>query len=231
LWLVVNNIRSLPELTEELNSVCALAEQGDTSIVISAGAVSPEGRAWPGVVRIAEISRWERAVRRLERLACPTIALASGMCGGPSLDLMLASDYRIVARNLRLLLPVNDGQFWPGMVVHRLVTQMGVARARRIVLWGSELTAEQAVAIGLADELTTDISTSVSAARVLLTRQNGAELAVRRQLLQEASSSAYEAALGVHLAACDRELRRLARRAGDGEPAHGRPPTAAEECS
>ncbi|MEK8174877.1 hypothetical protein NKH77_54940 [Streptomyces sp. M19] len=35
------------------------------------------------------------------------------------------------------------------------------------------------------------------------------ELAVRRQLLLEAASVEYDEALGVHLAACDRELRRL----------------------
>ena len=38
----------------------------------------------------------------------------------------------------------------------------------------------------------------------------GAELAIRRQLMLEAPTATFEDALGVHLAACDRSLRRLA---------------------
>jgi isomerase DpgB len=43
----------------------------------------------------------------------------------------------------------------------------------------------------------------------MLGRIAGPELSVRRQLLNEATSSAYEDAIGAHLAACDRELRRI----------------------
>jgi isomerase DpgB len=210
LRLVVNTARPLPELTAGLDRLCSVAERdGYPTVVISTGSVTLETRAWPGAVRIAEVSRWERAVRRLERLACASIFLTTGMCGGPSLDLLLASDYRIASADMRLLLPVNDGHFWPGMALHRLVSQVGAARARQIVLWGSELTAERATAIGLVDQVTADLDTAVSAAQILLGRQGGADLVVRRQLLLEACSAAHEDALGTHLAACDRELRRL----------------------
>lgn len=225
-WQIVNTSGTLPELIEELNRVCAGAERGEEFVLISAVGPPPESRAWPGPTRVTEINRWERAVRRLERLPCPILSLISGVCGGPSLDLMLASDYRVAARDMRLLLPVNDGQFWPGMGVHRLVTQLGVAAARRIVLWGSELTADEAVTIGLVDEVASDVQMSISAAQTLLGGQDGAELAVRRQLLLEASSSSYEAALGVHLAACDRELRRLTRQATGGRQSAGGDPAA-----
>ena len=53
------------------------------------------------------------------------------------------------------------------------------------------------------------------AAVVMLGRVAGAEHAIRRQLLLEAATTSYEDALGAHLAACDRELRRL-RRIGEG---------------
>jgi isomerase DpgB len=41
----------------------------------------------------------------------------------------------------------------------------------------------------------------------------GAELAIRRQLMDEASWMSFEDALGPHLAACDRALRRAGGRA------------------
>jgi isomerase DpgB len=48
---------------------------------------------------------------------------------------------------------------------------------------------------------------------VLVGRVSDRETALRRQLLIEAGSAGYDEALGIHLAACDRELRRL-RQAG-----------------
>jgi isomerase DpgB len=229
LRLVMNTAQALPELTAALDRTCAMAEDdGHPAVVISASPVMHETRDWPGTVLIAEVNRWERAVRRLERLRCPSILLAAGVCGGPSLDLLLATDYRIAATDMRLLLPVNDGHFWPGMAVHRLVNQVGGARARQMVLWGSELTAQHATAIGLVDQVAADLDTAVSAARILLGRQSGSDLAVRRQLLLEAYSSAYEDALGVHLAACDRELRRL-HGPGTPGPPNDQPGTSSTE--
>ncbi|MCZ9336264.1 enoyl-CoA hydratase/isomerase family protein, partial [Streptomyces sp. TRM76130] len=42
---------------------------------------------------------------------------------------------------------------------------------------------------------------------------SGKELAIRRQLLFDAANTAFEDALGPHLAACDRALRGTAREA------------------
>lgn len=210
LRLRVNGEKPLAELTTALNDFCDAAhDRGAATVVIAIGVTSPERRSWPDSVRIGEVNRWERAVRRLERLRCASLAVAHGICGGPALDLFLATDYRIVAPDLKLLLPVNDGQFWPGMALYRLVNQAGLGRGRELVLWGSALTAEQVRSIGLVDEVSSDVEAAVRAAQVLFARLSGTEIAIRRQLLMEATTSTYEEALGVHLAACDRELRRL----------------------
>jgi len=42
------------------------------------------------------------------------------------------------------------------------------------------------------------------------TAVDGRELSIRRRLLLEAASTSFEDALGAHLAACDRALRRAA---------------------
>ncbi|XYH97096.1 enoyl-CoA-hydratase DpgB [Sorangium sp. So ce1128] len=206
----------LAELTAAVNGVCQQAEDRTHSVVVlwlPTSSFDPKG--WPGEISIQDANRWERAVRRLERLAAASIAVVSGACGGPALDLLLATDYRIATAELRLLLPVNDGHVWPGMAVHRLVNQVGVARARQLLVGGHDISAQQALDIGLVDELSSAASDALRAAASRLGRISGKELAIRRQLVLEAPATSFEDALGTHLAACDRELRRLH---GRGEP-------------
>ena len=71
-----------------------------------------------GELSIHDINRWERVVRRFERLDATSVIVCSGVCGGIALDLMLASDYRMAGVDFHLFLPVHDGQFWPGMALY-----------------------------------------------------------------------------------------------------------------
>ncbi|WP_221323718.1 enoyl-CoA-hydratase DpgB [Actinoplanes sp. L3-i22] len=203
--------RPLEDLTVMLNEVCTQVEGGTerTVVVLRLYGTSATGREWPGDVSVRLVNRWERAVRRLERLSAVNIAVATGTCGGPTLDVLLAADFRIGGTDLQLMLPVNDGHFWPGMSLYRLVQHLGVARARQIVLWGVDIPAATATELGLVDQVTEDLVEAVHTAAVLTGRISDKELTVRRQLLLEAGSAEYEEALGAHLAACDRELRRL----------------------
>ncbi|WP_432994446.1 enoyl-CoA-hydratase DpgB [Dactylosporangium sp. CA-233914] len=217
LRLDLTGAQTLPDLTAAVNGLCRRAERHPAApvLVLRLATTGPDGRAWPGPVGVQDVNRWERALRRLERCAAVTLAAAGGNCAGPALDLLLTADYRLCTGDLRLLLPVNDGQMWPGMAVYRLARQVGLARARQIVLWGSDLTAAQALRDGLVDEVAADLDDAVTVAVVWLGRTNGAELAVRRALLHEALDVGPDEALGTHLAACDRELRRLRAGAGD----------------
>ncbi|GLL03744.1 enoyl-CoA-hydratase DpgB [Dactylosporangium matsuzakiense] len=216
LGLDADQCGSLEALTAAVNDLCARAEdrRTPTAVVVRFGSVEPT-TSWPGRIGIRDVTRWERATRRLERLHAATIAVAGPSCGGPALDLLLATDYRIAAADSTLILPVVDGHFWPGMVTHRLVRQVGLAQARRLVLWGNTVTADQASALGLVDEVAADLDAAAHAAVVMLGRIAGPELSVRRQLLNEATSSVYDDAIGAHLAACDRELRRIGAAAPD----------------
>ncbi|MEU7618277.1 enoyl-CoA-hydratase DpgB [Micromonospora rifamycinica] len=212
LVLTVDVTRPLAELTDSVNAICEQVEKrvGRTVVVLRLDGTAAQSRVWPGEVEIRDVNRWERAVRRLERLPAANVVAASGPCGGPALDLLLAVDFRIGAPDLVLLLPVNDGHFWPGMSVYRLVQNLGVARARQIVIWGMDISVAKASELGLVDQVSEDLDDAVHTATVLMGRVSDQELAVRRQLLLEASAVEYDDALGVHLAACDRELRRLA---------------------
>jgi isomerase DpgB len=162
---------------------------------------------------VALVSKWERALRRLERLPAVTLAVADGDCGGLALDALLATDYRIASTAVRLLMPIAAGATWPGMALYRLARQAGESAARRAVLLGSPIEADDALAMHLIDELADDPASALVAAVEVAAALPGAELAIRRQLMMEAPTVSFEDALGVHLAACDRVLRQASAEA------------------
>ncbi|MFD2420191.1 enoyl-CoA-hydratase DpgB [Amycolatopsis pigmentata] len=195
---------------EELNDLCDRAEDRPESgpVTIHVTGVPPTGL--PNALAVGLVSKWERAVRRFERLGRVTIAVASGDCAGTALDLLLAADVRIVAPGTRLLLSRVGGATWPGMSLHRLTQQAGAAGIRRAVLLGAPIEAERALALNLIDEVSEDPATTLAELAEAADAVDGAEAAIRRQLIFEAGSTTFEDALGAHLAAVDRALRREA---------------------
>jgi isomerase DpgB len=191
-------------------AVCDSAEdQGDRAAVVVHVSGAPAGSR-AGDLDVALVSKWERGLRRLERLPATTIAVAVGDCGGIALDALLATDYRIANSSVRLLVPVEDGATWPGMALYRLAQQVGAAAIRRAVLFGASLEVRDALALHLVDEVTDDTVGALTAVSERTGTFSGTELAIRRQLMFEAATVSFEEALGRHLAACDRELRRAA---------------------
>ncbi|WP_344086145.1 enoyl-CoA-hydratase DpgB [Luedemannella helvata] len=186
-------------------AACDRAEDGGPAVVRLIVSGVP-AQPWPADLDVALVNRWERALRRLERLPAATVAVAIGDCGGPALDALLATDYRVATTDARLVLPAAGGAAWPGMALYRLAQQAGVAGVRRAVLFGEPIDARRALQLRLVDELTDDLDAAVSETGP--GSDAGAELAIRRRLLLDATSMSFENALGVHLAACDRVLRR-----------------------
>jgi isomerase DpgB len=127
------------------------------------------------------------------------------------LDVLLAADYRIMPAWAKLVVPVVAGATWPGMALYRLARQAaGAAQARRAALFGTPIGAVAAQAAGVIDDVADDVTICVDRAMEVASAVGGAELAIRRQLVLEAPTTTFEDALGVHLAACDRVLRRAA---------------------
>jgi isomerase DpgB len=169
---------------------------------------APEGSSWLDGLNVALVSKWERALRRLERLARPTLAVARGDCGGIALDVLLATDVRIAAPDLRLLVCADSEATWPGMALFRLGQQAGPARIRQALLFGTPIEASEALALGLIGQLTDDLEGALATTAESLRTWAGAELAIRRHLMFDAAATSFEDALGSHLAACDRAVRR-----------------------
>jgi isomerase DpgB len=198
------------EHTVAVGEVCDRAEDlgGKAVVVLQVTGVPAAGRTGDLTVRV--VSKWEQALRRLERLPAATIAVATGDCGGTALDALLVTDLRIAAESARLVLSAEGGPMWPGMSLYRLARQLPAGVVRRAALFGRVLDASEALGLHLVHEVTGDPSAAVTAAVRQVVAGSGTELAVRRQLTAEAPAVGYEDALGVHLAACDRTLRRAA---------------------
>lgn len=167
------------------------------------------GAGWAGKLTVGLVSKWERALRRLERAPRATVAIATGDCSGTALDVLLAADVRIAVRGARLVPPVHDSTTWPGMALYRLARHAAGAPVRRAALLGAAVDAADA---GVVDEVVDDPDAAVAAVARLTAGIAGEELAIRRQLLHDAGHTRFEDALGAHLAACDRALRREAGR-------------------
>ncbi|MDF2265060.1 enoyl-CoA hydratase-related protein [Streptomyces coacervatus] len=189
-------------------AVCDTAEDlgGHGRVIVHvSGAPQAPGA---GGLTVSLVSKWERALRRLERLPSSTVAVAEGDCGGVALEALLTTDYRIATASVRLMVPLAAGATWPGMALYRLARQAARAAAvRRAALFGTPIEAQEALQLHLVDELTDDTAKALTAAAERGGALDGPELAIRRQLLIEAHTTSFEEALGVHLAACDRVLR------------------------
>ncbi|KAB2593939.1 enoyl-CoA-hydratase DpgB [Streptomyces arboris] len=196
-------------------AACDQAEdQGGRAKLIVQVSGAP-GRPRARGLTVSLVNKWEQVLRHVERLPAATIAVATGDCGGLALDAFLAVDYRIVTRSARLLVPVEDGATWPGMALFRLAKHgANAAVIRRAVLFGTPVEAADGLALNLVDEVVDDPAEAVAVAVERSGVVAGTELAIRRQLLLDAPTTSFEEALGVHLAACDRALRRAAAAGG-----------------
>ncbi|GAB3812805.1 enoyl-CoA-hydratase DpgB [Micromonospora zhanjiangensis] len=153
-------------------------------------------------------------MRRLEHLDLLTVGVAAGECGGTALDVLLATDVRIAVAGARLVVSSSGDATWPGMALYRLARQGAGRRLRRAGLLGTPIGAEQALAAGLVDVVVDRPDEVLAEVTAVAGTVAGAELAIRRRLLLDAPGHSFEEALGSHLAACDRALRRVVASAG-----------------
>jgi isomerase DpgB len=193
---------------EAVAAVCDRAEDDGRPGIVEAHLTGAPDGLWTRGLTIGLVTKWERAVRRLERLPMTTVAIVSGDCGGAALDVLLATDVRIAAHGTRLLVPVNGTATWPGMALYRLVQQAGTAATRRAVLLGAPIETDEAVALHIVDQVSDDPANELVALAGAAGLISDRELAIRRQLMFDANTTSFEDALGSHLAACDRALRR-----------------------
>jgi len=94
----------------------------------------------------------------LESLPCITIAAINGAALGPGLEVAAACDFRIAVKWAKLGQPEGTLGLVPGWGgISRLTRLVGPARAKRLVLSGMQLSAEEGLSHGLVDEIVNSV--------------------------------------------------------------------------
>ena len=151
---------------------------------------------------ITTLSEWEKVLRQLEMAQTISVFVSEGDVSDWTLDLLLISDFRYLAKKLRVGISTPNGAIRPGMALYRLANQLGQAQARRLGVIGRSIATEEACTLGLADETFDAGFDIVDHALYELKEVSSSELALRRRLLLEAHALEYDNALGAYLAAC-----------------------------
>ena len=90
----------------------------------------------------------------VERFRAPVIAAINGYCLGGGTEFAIACDYRIAAENAKLGSPEISLGLLPGWGgTQRLARILGKSKAKEFMLLGKKYTAQQALEMGLVDQV------------------------------------------------------------------------------
>lgn len=90
----------------------------------------------------------------IEAMEVPVIAAINGTAAGGGIELALSCDFRFAASSAKIGFPENNVGLIPGSGgCSRLVRLVGLSRAKRLVMTGEMIPADQALALGLVDEV------------------------------------------------------------------------------
>jgi 2-(1,2-epoxy-1,2-dihydrophenyl)acetyl-CoA isomerase len=112
------------------------------------------GPPGPGATREIMRTRSQRLIRSLWSLEKPVVAAVNGVAAGIGSHLALACDLIIAAEEARFIeVFVRRGLAVDGGGAFLLVRHLGVARAKELVFFGDDLSAQDAQRIGLINKV------------------------------------------------------------------------------
>jgi enoyl-CoA hydratase/carnithine racemase len=130
--------------------------------------------AWSGDAPDSFGRHWVRdghaAFDALARLSIPVIAVLNGHCLGGGLELAACADYRIAEAHVTIGQPESGIGIIPGWSgTQRAVRRFGPQAVRRMAMFGEVFGAEQALGLGLVDQVAPS-GQGMAAARMLADR-------------------------------------------------------------
>lgn len=153
---------------------------------------------------------YEAAVRAIRK---PVVAALKGWALGGGMEMALAADIRIAARSTRIGFPeVTRGWVGGGGASQMLPRLIGYGRAMRLLLTGEQIDAEEALRLGLVEQVVED-GAEEETARAICRRLAGFS-PVAVQAVKAAVRQALEAPLAAGLA-YENEMNVLCFAAGD----------------
>jgi enoyl-CoA hydratase len=152
------NSALVQDLTEKLSGLA----QTDLRCLIITGAGEKAFVAGADIGEMANLGEEEAAAFSrngieafdlIETFPAPVIAAVNGYCLGGGLELALACDIRIASEKAQFALPEVSLGVFPGyMGVTRLISAVGLARAKELAFTGRRIKADEALAIGLVQQ-------------------------------------------------------------------------------
>jgi enoyl-CoA hydratase len=140
-------------------------------------------------------ARLQASFTAVARIGKPVVAAITGYALGGGLELALCADFRVVGESAMLGQPEILLGIIPGAGgTQRLPRLIGPARAKDLIFSGRQVTAAEALAIGLADKVVPDGEVYTAAVDLVRRYVGGPSLAIR------AAKQAVDAGLEVDLA-------------------------------
>jgi enoyl-CoA hydratase/carnithine racemase len=131
----------------------------------------------PDELKPEQIAAYRGLLECIETSPRPVIALVDGVALGGGVGFAAAADLVIATPRATFGLPEVLLGLIPASVFRYLVARMGVSRARRLALGQASMTATEALAAGLVDEIAADLETAYASHAKRLLRMDARALA------------------------------------------------------
>ncbi|RDW19588.1 enoyl-CoA hydratase [Oceanobacillus arenosus] len=147
--------RALQEVNEDA-SIYTTIITGSGEKAFCAGADLKERRKMTNDTVIDTVSYIGNTVSAIEHIRMPVIAAINGAAFGGGLELALACDIRIAAEDVRMGLTETSLAIIPGAGgTQRLPRLIGLGQAKRLIFSAKPILADEALKIGLVDQVVT----------------------------------------------------------------------------
>ena len=152
--LIEGLIEDLPGLTED-PAVRCIVVRGKDRVFVGGADINVMRKLEPATYRA--MRRWVEVQRMLELAPKPVVAALNGHSLGGGAELALACDLRILHARATFGFPETGLGIFPGAGgSQRLPRLIGPHRAKRLIMDGTRLSAQEALAEGLVDRVAGD---------------------------------------------------------------------------
>jgi 2-(1,2-epoxy-1,2-dihydrophenyl)acetyl-CoA isomerase len=207
-WMVLDRPSRLNAMTahmrREILDVLDRVHNGDWRVL----AIRGEGRAFCSgadleqiledvdvtdapVVRQFMLDGWQLVVERMRRMCVPTVAAVHGPAYGGGANIALACDLVVAAESAVFCQSYVDRGITPDLGATWMLPRLaGLQQARRMLLLGERVTADDALRLGLVAEVTTDdalLERTIELARTLADKPPES-IAIIRDLIERNSA-------------------------------------------